>query len=240
MTFAAKAAIAAIMANVKAENVNAVIPGTERSVDIVRPCFGLITETSSDYLEFGPFILLHDKTTNIPITAYKWPIYYQEDKNNYACLSNLLITIVLYTGRRWYDTLYCMEEVLNNDELTDTVMKYAENVHAYWDNILEGPTSYFSEATNSYLLIRLQMFAVRNLLSKGSYAPFGAHYPLEVTYKCLDVKCAPGDNVCRYYGLCQETVSEVNDQMQWHHNACSCLNYSGGFCFANLVLTIHT
>ena len=68
--------------------------------------------------------------------AYGRPMY------NDAIVEGFDVEVLLYTGRRWFDTYFSIEDF---DKLLD------DDMHAYWDDVLLANTVWYSQTTDQYI-----------------------------------------------------------------------------------------
>jgi len=195
------------MANVRASKV-----GKGKSVTWKYHTWIDYGELSMDYVELGPYELLRGMDGNA-VTFYNRPAYAKVTVT-VGCLSDKRYTIFLYTGRRWYDTEWCDEDPSHFFEKNDYL-------HTYWDNILEGRTYFFSEASTSVSGTNLAMFEVAFSVSKLRHAAFPDHTPIKSSYECVDVGCQKDKAVCGAYGDCTPSPDNTT-------STCLCNSLFGG------------
>jgi len=107
---------------------------------------------------------------------------------------------------------------------------FGGNLHAYWDNILENKTKWFSEPTMSKSPLGLVMFEIHDSCSKGSNSIFGANFLTHATFECMDVGCECDRSICGEYGECKEEIFGAG-AVNFTYHYCSCSDYYGGlFC----------
>lgn len=180
-------------------------------------------DSSKDYETVGPYLLLPSNK------AYERPVYYREETvDTEVCRQGRRIELYLYTGRRWSLSLWCSEDL--ERYLVFDEFRLEENMHAYWDNILGLDQKWFSEKTDSYSGINLQMFEIRDSYSGGSSQPFGLSFPTQGTFECLDARCRNDPHVCGRHGTC--VTYDVEDGNSLHfYTRCECKNnYGGMYC----------
>ena len=167
-----------------------------------------------------------------PLEVYDRPVYYRTTQVAIStCPSGTNYEIYLYTGRRWFMSNWC-EEDLKRYFNEDGEFRMEENLHAFWDNVLGLEIRWFSELTDSYAGTGLQMFEIRDSYSTGSGTGFGVFFESDGTFECLDVPCAGNSMVCGRKGACEKYIweSKVDSTNKTFHK-CACTDYYGGiFC----------
>ena len=198
------------------------------------PAIAFVDYGKSSYAyKFVASFELGKKGDGSPILVYDRPVYFRTlDVTTSTCSSGKNYQIYLYTGRRWFMSGWCEEQLARYiDE--DGVFRMEENLHAFWDNILGLEIKWFSELTDSYTGIGLQMFEMRDSYSTGSETGFGVYFVSDGTFECMDVPCAGAPMVCGRKGTCEEYrwQSNENTTITRTFNKCTCRDYYGGiFC----------
>lgn len=167
-------------------------------------------ENSKDYTEFGPFLLLKDDKDE-PVLSYERPVYYYPFQLFYESMScpdgSGFTEIYLFTGRRWFDALFCSGDLARFIEGNGTdisSVRFDGLFHAYWDDILSGDTQRFTDTTESDTGRGLPLHRIRQSRAMGNYQPFGASYETNSFFECVDVECGKHPETCGLYGSCAD------------------------------------
>jgi len=140
------------------------------------------------------FNLLRDDSDE-PILVYDRPAYYHQ--------GNGVVSVFLYTGRRWF---YIVEW-----ELLDLISQMTVPFfHAYWEEIYDkGNLEAYSEPTESSTPAGIHWYVVSGTRSIGDYGPFGfSRKIMDATVHCKAVDCNESNRVCGLFGECFEDGGE--------------------------------
>ena len=134
--------------------------------------------------------------------AYGRPMY------NDAIVEGFDVEVLLYTGRRWFDTYFSQEDfkkLLEND------------VHAYWDDVLLNNTRWYSETTDKYIPTwPLDWYWISDAGNAGNYGPFGREYDDPQRFECQSVDCEFRSGICGKGGNCEEGKCKCSDGFEGH------------------------
>jgi len=115
-------------------------------------------------------------------------------------------------------------------KITTVTGTFVRDLHAYWDNLLDDHTLYFTEPSTSESPSGLALFKFRYSRSKGSNSIFGEDVPTKRAFECMDVGCQSDHSVCGNYGECTERIYDDGEVKVFYHD-CSCSRFFGGlFC----------
>ena len=144
--------------------------------------------------------------------AYGRPIYTLTNESGaYIDDGKDGIEVIIYTGRRWFDTYYSEEdykEMLEKDYV----------VHAYWDDLLAGKTMWYSEITEKYIPTGpITWYKLSRAGSAGNYGPFGPKKDAEkFRFECRSVNCKSRSGICGDKGKCEEEECKCDDDFEGH------------------------
>jgi len=191
-----------------------------------------------DYIEnngTGPFTLSRRNDTGDTILGYNRPMYQTVGtfRDYGSSTEQVRRVVVLYTGRRWMVSFWTFQDF-------DVALN---NFHAYWDDIFNRTTIYYSSPTDNYLptgRADIDWYRIRRSESRGSFGTFGASYQTLVQFECLNVSCTNDRTICgRDHGTCRKKTMKpyVRFNITWSeeidHNYCDCSNDFGGYYCEN-------
>ena len=174
------------------------------------PAIAFVNYGKSSYeYEFVTSYELGKNDDGSPILVYDRPVYYRTlNVTASTCPSGKNYQIYLYTGRRWFMSNWCEENLARYID-NDRVFRMEENLHAFWDNVLGLEIKWFSELTDSYAGLGLQMYEVRDSYSSGSETGFGVFFLTDGTFECMDVPCVDDPMVCCGKGLAKNIAGRA-------------------------------
>jgi len=189
--------------------------------------------SAAEYFELSPVTLNVDHTRENP-ADHPFELYERPTYSFYAPeLTDGMFILVVYTGARWFSTQWTEEDVI----VVETIVGQ-EHFHAYWDNLLNRNTMFYSEPTYSYLPTGFKWNELRQSNSRAT-GMFGASFEANGRFECLDVDCVDQPEICGDYGVCVEGIEEFEELVDVYKNEtqtvalprkqCECRDGFGGY-----------
>jgi hypothetical protein len=139
--------------------------------------------------------------------VYAWSPNVTEQYDFEQAASNpgtVLWYVILYSGSRWYVTLW------NHFVVHPLFFLQDFPFHSFWDEVFQFGTLAFSGKTDSGTPVGVTewMFTGPSR-SKGDYGYFGAADPYNMFFRCVENSCPEG--LCGSYGGCTNGICVCKD-----------------------------